>query len=127
MTSRKMVMATWMPWTVVSRSWLMSLIITFMLVPAKLQMNYARDSGTSTPRNARADRPAVLASATLHYLHTNRGRPLRRTTTERRGPCRPGRRRGRPDTALVVVSAARDQCAHGPGCEISPVVTTPGR
>jgi hypothetical protein len=44
----------------------MSLIITFMLVPAKLQMNCARASGTSTLRNALDDRPAVLASATLH-------------------------------------------------------------
>ena len=33
------------PWTVVPRSWLMSLIITFMLEPAKLQMNWARASG----------------------------------------------------------------------------------
>src|SRR3954451_7685717 len=38
-TSRKMVIATCTPWTVVSRSSLMSLIITFMLEPAKLQMN----------------------------------------------------------------------------------------
>src|SRR5215218_2919269 len=66
MTSRKMVIATWMPWTVVSRSWLMSLIITFMLVPAKLQMNWARASGTSTCRNAADGRPAVPASATSH-------------------------------------------------------------
>src|SRR5829696_3803152 len=66
MTSRKMVIATWMPWTVVSRSWLMSLIITFMLVPAKLQMNWASASGTSTCRNAADGRPAVPASATSH-------------------------------------------------------------
>jgi hypothetical protein len=32
-------MATWTPWTVVSRSSLMSVIITFMFEPAKLQMN----------------------------------------------------------------------------------------
>jgi hypothetical protein len=32
-------MATCTPWTVVSRSSLMSLIITFMFEPAKLQMN----------------------------------------------------------------------------------------
>jgi hypothetical protein len=39
MTKRKSVMATCTPWTVVSRSSLMSLIITFMFEPAKLQMN----------------------------------------------------------------------------------------
>ena len=38
-TSRKTVIAVWTPWTVVSRSSLMSLIITFMFEPAKLQMN----------------------------------------------------------------------------------------
>jgi hypothetical protein len=32
-------MQTCTPWTVVSRSWLMSLIMTFMFEPAKLQMN----------------------------------------------------------------------------------------
>ena len=36
------------PWTVVSRSVLMSVIITFMFEPAKLQMNWASASGTST-------------------------------------------------------------------------------
>src|SRR5215218_8980950 len=66
MTSRKMVIATWMPWTVVSRSWLMSLIITFMLVPAKLQMNWARASGTSTCRNAADGRRIITTSATSH-------------------------------------------------------------
>ena len=40
------------PCTVVSRSSLMSLIITFMFEPAKLQMNWARASGASTPRIA---------------------------------------------------------------------------
>ena len=39
MTSRKIVIAICTPCTVVSRSWLMSLIMTFMLEPAKLQMN----------------------------------------------------------------------------------------
>src|SRR5215218_9477372 len=74
MTSRKMVIATWMPWTVVSRSWLMSLIITFMLVPAKLQMNWARASGTSTCRNAADGRPALPASATSHLPSHELGR-----------------------------------------------------
>src|SRR4051794_12020087 len=50
MTSRKRVIAVWTPWTVVSRSVLMSLIITFMLEPAKLQMNWASASGASARR-----------------------------------------------------------------------------
>ena len=44
-------MQTCTPWTVVSRSWLMSLIITFMFEPAKLHMNWASASGTSTARS----------------------------------------------------------------------------
>ena len=63
MTSRKIVMATCTPCTVVSRSSLMSLIITFMFDPAKLQMNCARASGTSTLRSALEVRPVVTCSA----------------------------------------------------------------
>jgi len=74
MTSRNTVIATWMPWTVVSRSSLMSLIITFMLVPAKLQMNCASASGTSTRRNALDGRPAVPPSATSHLPPHEPGR-----------------------------------------------------
>ena len=44
--------AVWMPWTVVSRSSLMSVIITFMFEPAKLQMNCASASGIRTLRRA---------------------------------------------------------------------------
>ena len=51
MTSRNKVMQTWTPWTVVCRSSLMSLIMTFMLEPAKLQMNWARASGISMLRS----------------------------------------------------------------------------
>src|SRR5829696_962093 len=40
----------------------MSLIITFMFEPAKLQMNWARASGMSTLRNAGSDRPAMSAT-----------------------------------------------------------------
>src|SRR3954453_13652530 len=50
MTNRKMVMAVCTPCTVVPRALLMSVIITFMLEPAKLQMNCARASGTRTLR-----------------------------------------------------------------------------
>ena len=45
MTSRNSVIAVWTPLTVVSRSSLMSVIITFMFEPAKLQMNCASASG----------------------------------------------------------------------------------
>ena len=55
--------ATCTPCTVVSRSSLMSLIITFMLEPAKLQMNWASASGMSTLRNALDGRPAAPPSA----------------------------------------------------------------
>jgi hypothetical protein len=55
-------MHTCTPWTVVCRSWLMSLIMTFMFEPAKLQMNWARASGSSIFRSAEAvtGRAAVL-------------------------------------------------------------------
>ena len=55
MTSRKIVIAVCTPWTVVSRSSLMSLIITFMFEPAKLQMNWASASGTSSFRGETVD------------------------------------------------------------------------
>ena len=42
------------PWTAVSRSWLISVIITFMFEPAKLQMNWAKASGINILRNAGA-------------------------------------------------------------------------
>jgi hypothetical protein len=37
----------------------MSLIMTFMFDPAKLQMNWAKASGTSALRNALDGRPAA--------------------------------------------------------------------
>jgi hypothetical protein len=43
----------------------MSLIITFMLEPAKLQMNWAKASGTSALRSA-FDRSRAACCATLH-------------------------------------------------------------
>jgi hypothetical protein len=54
MTNKNRVIAVWTPCTVVSRSLLMSLIITFMLEPAKLQMNWARARGTSILRGETA-------------------------------------------------------------------------
>src|SRR3954463_603318 len=53
MINKNRVIAACTPCTVVSRSWVMSLIITFMFEPAKLQMNWARASGA---RNLRRDR-----------------------------------------------------------------------
>src|SRR3954465_13978971 len=54
MISRNSVIAVCTPLTVVSRSSLMSLIITFMFEPAKLQMNCARASGRISRRADRA-------------------------------------------------------------------------
>src|SRR5690606_25796873 len=71
MTSRKRVIVTCTPCTVVFRSALMSLIMTFMFEPAKLQMNCARASGANTRHAARADPPAVAC-------RTTRLDPLRR-------------------------------------------------
>ena len=50
MINRNNVIAVCTPLTVVSRSSLMSLIITFMFEPAKLQMNWARASGKISRR-----------------------------------------------------------------------------
>src|SRR3954453_18610238 len=51
MTSTNTGIAVWTPLTLVSRSVLMSVIMTFMFEPAKLQMNCANASGTRTFRN----------------------------------------------------------------------------
>jgi len=50
MISRKRVIVAWTPITDVSRSCVMSLIITFMFEPAKLQMNCASASGRISRR-----------------------------------------------------------------------------
>jgi hypothetical protein len=52
MVNRKSVMLSWIPATSVFRSRLMSLIITFMFEPAKLQMNCASASGAMMRRTA---------------------------------------------------------------------------
>src|SRR5215475_3355002 len=67
MTSKNKVMHTCTPWTVVFRSWLMSLIMTFMFEPAKLQMNWARASGSSilrSPLAVRGREAALVMTAT---------------------------------------------------------------
>src|SRR3954453_840953 len=61
MISRKRVIAVWTPLTVVSRSSLMSAIITFMFEPAKLQMNCASASGRIRRRAAATGRSTVGA------------------------------------------------------------------
>ena len=64
-TSKNSVIAVCTPCTVVSRSSLMSLIITFMFEPAKLQMNWARASGSSARRSAGDIRPPPTACAAV--------------------------------------------------------------
>src|SRR4051794_7502298 len=132
-------MATWMPWTVVSRSRLMSLIITFMFEPAKLQMNWARASGMSTCRKAPADRLAVLESVTEHAppkalaherseaagAHSGAHHPLGVTLRwpSGSGTVRPGRpgggsggahqREGRPVTCWIPLIPSRAGASSG--------------
>ena len=65
MITRNSVIAVCTPLTVVSRSSLMSLIITFMFEPAKLQMNWASASGRIRRRAA--------ASRTLENRGVARG------------------------------------------------------
>ena len=55
MVSRNSVIVAWTPVTVVSRSFVMSLIITFMFEPAKLQMNCASASGARNLRRSATD------------------------------------------------------------------------
>src|SRR5215213_7820159 len=63
MISRNSVIAVCTPVTVVSRSSLMSLIITFMFEPAKLQMNWARASGARNLRGEIAEPAGAGSSA----------------------------------------------------------------
>ena len=61
MISRNRVIAVCTPFTVVSRSWLMSVIITFMFDPAKLQMNWASARGRINLRGDTTARPGTRA------------------------------------------------------------------
>jgi hypothetical protein len=70
MISRNSVIAVCTPLTVVSRSRLMSLIITFMFEPAKLQMNWASASGRIIRRADRAGLGASVLSADTEPLVT---------------------------------------------------------
>jgi hypothetical protein len=88
MISKNKVIVVCTPLTVVSRSSLMSLIITFMFEPAKLQMNWASARGRISLREEATGRSGVrswLAATGLsvrRYHHPNRvsvTRPRHRT------------------------------------------------
>src|SRR2546423_11152601 len=64
MMSRNSVIVVCTPLTSVCRSRLMSLIITFMFEPAKLQMNWARASGARILRDE--EEAATVADAELN-------------------------------------------------------------
>src|SRR5947207_2548834 len=68
MISKNSVIAVCTPFTVVSRSSLMSVIITFMFDPAKLQMNCASASGRISLRADASGIPATLAGAELSLI-----------------------------------------------------------
>ena len=72
MISKNSVIAVCTPFTVVSRSSLMSVIITFMFEPAKLQMNCARARGRI---NLRGD-TAGCSESTPSCLPTDHVFPL---------------------------------------------------
>ena len=69
-TNKNTVIAIWTPCTVVWRSSLMSVIMTFMFEPAKLQMNCASASGTRIFRNAPEVRPTLTPSSMWGPLAT---------------------------------------------------------
>src|SRR3954471_16758805 len=76
MIRRKSVMAAWTPVTVVFRSSVMSLIITFMFEPAKLQMNCASASGA---RNFRRDSAEGDPRSAIGRGGRTCGRPAQRS------------------------------------------------
>ena len=76
MISKNSVIAVCTPFTVVSRSSLMSVIITFMFEPAKLQMNWASASGRINLREDIRERfgigaPLAAAGLSVTRLHTS--------------------------------------------------------
>jgi len=73
MISRNSVIAACTPATVVSKSSVMSLIITFMFEPAKLQMNWASASGARNLRRSEAE--VDTAALTRSYPHGARKPP----------------------------------------------------
>src|SRR4051812_15387260 len=83
MINKNRVIAACTPCTVVSRSAVMSLIITFMFEPAKLQMNCASASGA---RNRRRDAAAAALEPLVGFRASVTSAPL----TPRRGGPHPG-------------------------------------
>src|SRR5689334_24330129 len=78
--SRNNVIVAWTPVTVVFRSSVMSLIITFMFEPAKLQMNCASASGARNRRRAAtaaAPGPRSGFGASVTSLRSRRGAEAR--------------------------------------------------
>src|SRR3954447_14953214 len=73
-TSRKSVIVACTPVTVVFRSSVMSLIITFMFEPAKLQMNCASASGARKARRDATEDPAGVLTGVI-LARTRRGVP----------------------------------------------------
>jgi hypothetical protein len=77
MISKNSVITVCTPFTVVSRSSLMSVIITFMFVPAKLQMNWASARGRISVRGETTGRsgirgwPAVTELSVTRDQHRN--------------------------------------------------------
>jgi len=73
MTNKNNVIAVCTPCTVVFRSSLMSVIVTFMFEPAKLQMNWASANGNNARRSTGDIRPpltacdAVTTAAPIRY------------------------------------------------------------
>ena len=72
MISRNRVIAVCTPCTSVFRSLLMSVIITFMFEPAKLQMNWASASGRINLRGEISARPGARASLAATGLPVTR-------------------------------------------------------
>jgi hypothetical protein len=66
----------------------MSLIITFMFEPAKLQMNCAKAKGTSTRRKALEGRPVAWLPATVYLPRVNAVMSTEPAPTGLRSLCR---------------------------------------
>src|SRR5689334_19976178 len=98
MISRNSVMLVCTPFTVVSRSLLMSLIITFKLEPAKLQMNCASASGRIS-RRADRERAATGLGAAVDRLSATAG--LRGGQGDGRCGAHPGNLVREPGTRFV--------------------------
>src|SRR4029450_5391518 len=130
MTNRNIVIVICTPCTVVFRSSLMSLIMTFMLEPAKLQMNCASASGTSARRRfttgaAGEALMTVLLVQSQHRWAGCRWRPECRITGAV-GRLVPVRRllhlQPRKDRARRLSGALRADAFRGPGQERREVV-----